>query len=509
MHKEILPTLLTGILLLTGTTSLVAAPMDGQIVVDPTNPMWLARYNMADDTYQPHFTAGPGDPENFLFRGSRQADGTRAGSGADQMALINKLALSGANSLYMQVVRSNGGDGSGDHNPFNTPGDPSSGLNTAILDQWEDWFNAMDDANIVNYLFLYDDSANPYGGKNRNIADGTAEEQFISGIVNRFENQKNLVWVVAEEYAEAHSVADVSRIAEIIRGADDFDHPIAVHQNHQEFDFGFPNDPNIDQYLVQRNVTGANAVHNDMVQAFADAAGRYNINMSESGQHYFTNSASDRVKTRKYSWASAMAGAYVMALRMDIASTSVEILEDHGRIVEFFEQTNFNTMTSNDGLAFGDTDYLLANPGESYIAYADALTGQLGIEAMVAGRYDLLWFDVVTGTTVLENNMLLPADDQTFTTPGGIGSEVALWVTAAIQPGDFDEDGDVDGADFLKWQRGESFSPLSPAGLDAWKTNFGTAVNSLATSSTTVPEPSTLLFLGFAVGLALLFGPSR
>ncbi len=147
MHKEILPTLLTGMLLLTGTTPLVAAPMDGQIVVDPTNPMWLARYNRADNTYQPHFTAGPGDPENFLFRGSRQADGTRAGSGADQTALINKLALSGANSLYMQVVRSNGGDGSGDHNPFINPSNPSSGLNTAILDQWETWFNAIDDAN--------------------------------------------------------------------------------------------------------------------------------------------------------------------------------------------------------------------------------------------------------------------------------------------------------------------------------------------------------------------------
>ncbi len=83
----------------------------------------------------------------------------------------------------------------------------------------------------VNYLFLYDDDAAPFGGPGRNIADGSAEEQFISGIVNRFENQKNLVWVVAEEYAEDNSIADVSRIAEIIREADDFDHPIAVHQN--------------------------------------------------------------------------------------------------------------------------------------------------------------------------------------------------------------------------------------------------------------------------------------
>lgn len=35
--------------------------------------------------------------------------------------------------------------------------------------------------------------------------------------------------------------------------------------------------------------------------------------------------------------------------------------------------------------------------------------------------------------------------------------------------GDFDDDGDVDGADFLKWQRGESSVPLSPSYLANWR----------------------------------------
>ncbi len=69
--------------------------------------------------------------------------------------------------------------------------------------------------------------------------------------------------------------------------------------------------------------------------------------------------------------------------------------------------------------------------------------------------------------------------------------------------GDFDNDGDVDGADFLKWQRGESFNSLSLLDLDAWETNFGSSANPLQETLATVPEPSSLALLGVA-GLALL-----
>jgi hypothetical protein len=39
--------------------------------------------------------------------------------------------------------------------------------------------------------------------------------------------------------------------------------------------------------------------------------------------------------------------------------------------------------------------------------------------------------------------------------------------------GDYDSDGDVDGRDFLKWQRGESSNPLSVSGLSDWQANYG------------------------------------
>ena len=66
--------------------------------------------------------------------------------------------------------------------------------------------------------------------------------------------------------------------------------------------------------------------------------------------------------------------------------------------------------------------------------------------------------------------------------------------------GDFDLDGDVDGADFLMWQRGESPNQLSQSDLADWGANFGAAA-SLSASSFQVPEPATalMLMLGMAV----------
>ena len=63
-------------------------------------------------------------------------------------------------------------------------------------------------------------------------------------------------------------------------------------------------------------------------------------------------------------------------------------------------------------------------------------------------------------------------------------------------PGDFDEDGDVDGRDFLAWQRGESPDPLSAGDLEDWQTNYGTGG---LTATTAVPEPASLVLVGLAL----------
>ncbi len=60
--------------------------------------------------------------------------------------------------------------------------------------------------------------------------------------------------------------------------------------------------------------------------------------------------------------------------------------------------------------------------------------------------------------------------------------------------GDFDFDGDVDGFDFLNWQRGESPDPLSQSDLNAWEMNYG-MVAPLVAASAAVPEPSSMFLI--------------
>ena len=70
---------------------------------------------------------------------------------------------------------------------------------------------------------------------------------------------------------------------------------------------------------------------------------------------------------------------------------------------------------------------------------------------------------------------------------------IALW-SPNDNAGDFDDDGDVDGDDFLTWQRGGSPNPLSGDDLANWQSKFGDPP-ALVADSTAVPEPSALLLL--------------
>ncbi len=67
---------------------------------------------------------------------------------------------------------------------------------------------------------------------------------------------------------------------------------------------------------------------------------------------------------------------------------------------------------------------------------------------------------------------------------------------------DFDSDGDVDGRDFLIWQRGGTVPALSPAALAAWQAQYtGGALQAVQA----VPEPASMLLAGLGfIGLGCL-----
>jgi hypothetical protein len=79
--------------------------------------------------------------------------------------------------------------------------------------------------------------------------------------------------------------------------------------------------------------------------------------------------------------------------------------------------------------------------------------------------------------------------------------DVRLTLNAAPISADFDHDGDVDGRDFLVWQRGNSPNPLSASDLAAWQANYGAAPLAAVAA---VPEPSSLFLMLSAIVVASL-----
>lgn len=120
-------------------------------------------------------------------------------------------------------------------------------------------------------------------------------------------------------------------------------------------------------------------------------------------------------------------------------------------------------------------------------------------------RFDILTaIDGVTGTFT---NLLLP-DLGGFLTfsPLYEANIVALTIVplSVSLPGDFDGDGDVDGRDFLVWQRGGSPNPLSAEDLAEWQAYAAGELGNFAAMSVSVPEPATGVSL--LLGTTLLLG---
>jgi len=82
--------------------------------------------------------------------------------------------------------------------------------------------------------------------------------------------------------------------------------------------------------------------------------------------------------------------------------------------------------------------------------------------------------------------------------PAGLSGTRPLPSGADI--GDFDEDGDVDGTDFLNWQRTEN---SIAAELATWQENFG-QLRSQALEAIGIPEPAGWILLcsgGWILGI--------
>lgn len=395
-----------------GFSALQAAqPLPGQLMLDPDYRQSLIRQGGGRV-----FLCGPGDPENFLYRGERNPDGTRRG---DQVELIEKLARHGGNTMYLQVVRTHGGDAKTDltHNPF-LDSDPAKGIDNRILDQWEHWFALMDRNKIVIYFIFYDDGARLW---NTGDSVGAAEREFFETIVRRFKHHRNLIWIVGEESEERYTTERVQALGGIIRSADSHGHIIGTHHL-SGMTFRAWKKEGVLQHFSMQLTAHEDAVHAGAVEAIAKAEGQYQVIYSE-------NTATPRTvdAMRHFAWEVAMAGAMPLILQINIADTPVEALAQCRILQRFFEASDAHTMVSRNRLGLGATRHVLAAPGRSYIAYARS-AGPLGLRDLPAGRGVVTWTDVRSGKSETREFIRSTEDDAKFERPAGIGDECAAWI---------------------------------------------------------------------------------
>lgn len=403
------------------------------LIVDPENPRWLRWSDGA-----PFFLCGPGDPENFLFRGELQPDGTRKG---DQSELMKKVAASGANCLYWVGMRSHGGDGDETENMF-VEGNPQKGLNEAVLQQWEGWLAEAESLGLVVFFFFYDDEVNVEIGKQSLNwmldTEGNLHPQeaaMVDAIVERFTKFGNIVWgtmEVADKRGERFN-PHLKAFSKHLRRSDPNPHPIAMSIGFRGDDFSyFANDPHVDIFNIMKlENLSAEEIHQRGLGYYSAARDRYVCNFAE------THGYGKGPKARRKNWATAMSGCYVMVHGHHIDNNSEQDLIDCGRVAEFFERTNFYHMEPQNRLARGETKYVLADAGRSYLLYAGQSSpeGTLRLLEAPEGHYELLWLDCITGQDISETREVKVSEGKalSFKKPAGLGPEVAL--SAVYQPG--------------------------------------------------------------------------
>jgi hypothetical protein len=409
----------------------------GKLVIDPNSIHHFVydRDNDGDGERDPAFLAGAGGPEGFLYLSSER-----------RQEIINRLLRSPAmasavGGLYFHSTRAFGGDGGRQETPFINNADPFSGLDPAKLASWRADLKKLDDAGVILWFTLFDDHAVPYGCKyNANY------EKYATEIVKTFKDLKHLVWVTQEEYrwtdgSQSACTRDDNDqrqigLAAAIRAADPI-HPIATHHMGGQA-MAFPNDRNIRVFGQQSTRNTPEAMHDD---AGKQGWGNWVYVMAEAHPWHRDlidaelNNAAGRALMRRSTWATAMAGGYVMMYdAFESGDPTDAMFDDLRRLKLFMEGTAFNRMAPLFGDALTNakldgTKYVLSNPSQGqYILYGDVNTGKLGVRNAPVGSYLLRWFDPVTGETVNQTGSVVAGGLASFTKPAGIGPEAVLYL---------------------------------------------------------------------------------
>ncbi|MCA9261868.1 MAG: hypothetical protein KDA61_21770, partial [Planctomycetales bacterium] len=258
--------------------------------------------------------------------------------------------------------------------------------------------------------------------------------------------------------------------------------------------------------LNQGAINLLNAAHLEFDSEFTNSgtgvvSGRGTVSagggVSNEGKFRFSGGASDVLGEVDNGGSIDIAGGGVVTFFDDVVSSGQFDISVGSKAVFFGDVALDATSTLSIELN-GEADPRLNIFGEAMLGGDLALSLAGGFQPELGDRFPIA--DVLSGASGAFNNVFAPvfAGGLTFEV-NVLSSLVELEVVQAAPgaPGDFDLDGDVDGSDFLKWQR----EGHTPSGLANWQSNYGLG-SPTQVNTATIPEPGTATL--WAIGLAAL-----
>ena len=196
----------------------------------------------------------------------------------------------------------------------------------------------------------------------------------------------------------------------------------------------------------------------------------------------------------------------ILSLRVNTVSGEITLL---GHETAAFDINYYEITSAGDSLDRGGWNSLTAQagfpaatPGMGDGWEEGGLVGAHGLaEGYLLGSSEIAAGATVSLGTAYDTGVDAQDLEFKFRTDSGLvitlPEEVIEYVVG--EPGDFDLDGDVDGADLLLRQRDPGVGALGD-----WQDNYGTVAPPLAAAASAVPEPASLALLGLG-GLMLLY----
>lgn len=135
-----------------------------------------------------------------------------------------------------------------------------------------------------------------------------------------------------------------------------------------------------------------------------------------------------------------------------------------------------------------EEDFVISQDPDSSLLYDEpgvTVVVPEGASHLFVGAGDVQWWD----------NTLTKSQADKF--------QLRITLLSKATYADFDKDGDIDGFDFLKWQRGETHTPLSAEDLALWKSHFGMTGSPTIPQAEAVPEPSAVASFFTCLGTLL------